>query len=300
MDNIPIQTAAAARAFASELMDNGYVILREVAASSQIADVEADLSGRFESTPFCQGAFYGERTKRFGRLLIRSPHMAGLVMHPTILDLAEEALGRWCERIQLNLTQAIEIHSGAPAQFPHRDQDMWAGETGRVEYLVNVMWPLSPFTRENGATRIWPGSHGAAALQSEPEDEPIVAEANPGDAIVFLGSTLHGAGHNRARSVRRGIIVSYCLGWLKPYENQWLAYPPQTARDFAPDLAALVGYAQHRPNLGNFEGQCPSVLFGGYPADPLPAIDALRPDQAAMLAEHVAQRRPVGASENIS
>ena len=91
--------------------------------------------------------------------------------------------------------------------------------------------------------------------------------------------------------MRRGIIVSYCLGWLKPYENPWLAYPPEIARHFPPELAALSGYAQHRPNLGNFEGQCPSVLFGGYPDDPLGAIDALRPDQQALLADFVAAQR---------
>lgn len=276
---------------AAALMEHGYAIVRQAVPASLMAEIETDLDERFAATPFCQGDFYGERTKRFGRLLIRSPKMVGLVMHPAILALAEAALGRWCERIQLNLTQAIEIHPGAPAQFPHRDQDMWAGETGRTEYLVNVMWPLSPFTAENGATLIWPGSHGAAVLSETPEGEPIVAEADPGDAIVFLGSTLHGAGANRSGRARRGIIVSYCLGWLKPYENQWLAYPPETARHFTPELAELVGYAQHRPNLGNFEGQCPSVLFEGYPDEPLAAIDALRPDQAALLAEHLAPQR---------
>jgi ectoine hydroxylase-related dioxygenase (phytanoyl-CoA dioxygenase family) len=212
-------------------------------------------------------------------------------MNSAILDLAERALGNWCERIQLNLAQAIEIHPGALPQFPHRDQDMWQGALGEVEYLVNVMWPLTPFTAENGATIIWPRSHGVEALVEEPTEAPIVAEAEPGDAIVFLGSTLHGAGANRSRLPRRGIIISYCLGWLKPYENQWLAYPPEIARGFAPDVAALAGYAQHRPNLGNFEGQCPSVLFDGYPEEPMAAIDALRPDQQALLADHVAAQR---------
>lgn len=283
---------------AAALMAQGYAVVRRAVPSSRIAAIEADLAQRFAATPFCQGGFYGERTKRFGRLLIRSPHVAGLAMHPVILALAERALGPWCERIQLNLTQAIELHPGAPAQFPHRDQDMWAGETGRIEYLVNVMWPLAPFTSANGATLIWPGSHGASALSDQPECAPVVAEADPGDAIVFLGSTLHCAGANRSDRVRRGIIVSYCLGWLKPYENQWLAYPPATARHFAPELAALVGYAQHRPNLGNFEGQCPSVLFDGYPAEPLAAVDALRPEQAALLAKHVAQQRQANAEES--
>lgn len=275
-------------AAATALARSGYVILRGVAQPGAVAEIEADLSDRFEATPFCEGGFYGGRTKRFGRLLIRSSRMAELVMHPGILALTQNALGPWCDRLQLNLTQAIEIHPGAVAQFPHRDQDMWRGAVGEIEYLVNVMWPLTRFTCENGATMIWPDSHGAGALSPEPQREPIVAVADPGDAIVFLGSALHSAGANVSLGVRRGIIVSYCLGWLKPYENQWLAYPPAIARDFSPELAALAGYVQHRPNLGNFEGQCPSVLFSGYREEPLAAVDALRPDQSAMLAEFVA------------
>lgn len=76
------------------------------------------------------------------------------------------------------------------------------------------------------------------------------------------------AGGNKSDGVRREIIVGYCVGWLKPYENQWRAYPPEIARGFVPELAALVGYAQHRPNLGSFGGQSPSIPFDGYPADP--------------------------------
>ncbi len=292
--NPALDTAALASPAARKLMDEGFAILKNAVPVSLIDRVAKDLGPRYAATPFCEGGFYGERTKRFGRLLLRSPYMADLVMNPAILDLAEHALGNWCDRIQLNLSQAVELHPGALPQFPHRDQDMWQGALGDVEYLINVMWPLTPFTAENGATIIWPRSHGVEALVEEVKEAPIIAEADPGDAIVFLGSTLHGAGSNRSTDVRRGIIISYCLGWLKPYENQWLAYPPEVAKDFPPDLAALAGYAQHRPNLGNFEGQCPSVLFGGYPAEPLAAIDALRPDQDALLADYVAAQREGG------
>jgi hypothetical protein len=90
--------------------------------------------------------------------------------------------------------------------------------------------------------------------------------------------------------VRRGIIISYCLGWLRSFENQYLVYPPEVARHFDPQLAALVGYAQHRPNLGNVEGQCPSLLLHGSPADLLAATDALRPDQAEALECYVAEQ----------
>src|SRR5947207_484717 len=174
---------------------------------------------------------------------------------------------------------------------PHRDQDMWRGSIGETEYLVNVMWPFTRYTAENGATLVWPGSHGRNALEAEPPPGEFAAELEPGSALLFLGSTLHGAGGNATDEVRRGAIVSYCLGWLKPYENQWLAYPPSVARSFSPELAALVGYAQHRPNLGNFEGQCPSVLFKDNVPEHLAATDALRPDQEELVAEFVRQQR---------
>ena len=267
----------------AELLSHGYCIIPDALPSANIRALDDDLASHFKGTPFGQGGFYGTTTKRFGRLLVRSPRAGALVQHRLILGIVESMLSPWCDRIQLNTTQAIAVHPGAPAQLPHRDQDMWRGEIGKVEYLVNVMWPLNRFTADNGATLVWPRSHGAKACAAEPDEAPVAAEMTPGAALLFLGSTLHGAGANRTGDVRRGLVVGYSLGWLKPYENQWLAYPPEVARHFEPELAALVGYCQHRPNLGNFEGQCPSVLLGEGAQGPLGAIDALRPDQQALI-----------------
>ena len=168
---------------------------------------------------------------------------------------------------------------------------MWRGADGTQEYLVNVLWPLTPFTKENGATRIFPKSHGAKGMAKSDLGPPIFAEGKPGAAICFLGSTAHGAGSNLSQEVRRGVLVSYSLGWLKPYENLWLAYPPEIAKTFPPELAALAGYAQHRPNLGNYEGQCPSVLLKDNRPDHIGAIDELLPDQADAVAEFAAAER---------
>ncbi|HSX53779.1 MAG TPA: phytanoyl-CoA dioxygenase family protein [Sphingomonas sp.] len=267
-----------------DLLALGYCVIPGAMPPAQVAVLARDLAPGFEESLFCQGDFYGERTKRIGRLLARSRHAAGFVQQPRILAIANQALAPWCECIQLNLTQGIELHPDAPRQVPHRDQDMWQGVKGEVEYLVNVMWPFTPYTPANGATIVYPGSHGGAAFDGTDPGEGIAVAMQPGDALLFLGSTLHGAGGNSTSSVRRGMIVSYCLGWLKPYENQWLAYPPSVARHFPPELAALIGYAQHRPNLGNYEGQCPSILLEDHLPARLGAVDALRPDQAERVA----------------
>lgn len=276
--------------WSDQLQRDGYCVIPALAPDA-CAALDRDLHEDFAQTPFCTGGFYGERTKRFGRLLARSPHAGRLVLDPLVVGIAERILLPWCERLQLNLTQAIALHPGALPQLPHRDQDMWRGEIGRTEYLLNVMWPFTPYRADNGATLVWPRSHGTRALDAESGGEPRAIELAPGDALLFLGSTLHGAGGNRASDVRRGCIVSYCLGWLKPYENQWLAYPPEVARAFPAELASLVGYAQHRPNLGNYEGQCPSVLLGDRPPGRLAATDSLRPDQATLVADHVRGQR---------
>ncbi|MBU2605198.1 MAG: phytanoyl-CoA dioxygenase family protein [Alphaproteobacteria bacterium] len=267
------------------LLRDGYCIIPDLLPSSVLCELDSDLEGQFEQTPFGDGDFYGYRTKRLGRLLRRSRAAEKLVLEPGILALAREILGPACERIQLNVAQAIEIHPGEIEQFPHCDQDMWAGVKGQHEYLLNVMWPITGFTQQNGATRIYPGTHKQQIQSLGELADPVIAQCGPGSAICFLGSTVHGAGANRSQAVRRGVVVGYSLGWLKPYENLWLAYPPEIARSFSPELAELTGYVQHRPNLGNFEGQCPSlVLRSDVPAFPR-ATDALRPDQEAAVSE---------------
>ncbi|MBV1687708.1 phytanoyl-CoA dioxygenase family protein [Novosphingobium sp. G106] len=266
---------------AAELMTNGYCIERELMRISQVNALARDLDGSFASTPRSQGLFYGSRTRRFHGLLARSPLTADFVLKPVIMELVDQILGPYCDRVQLNLTQAIEIEPGSEAQAPHRDQDMWPIHTPGAEYLINVMWPFTPYTADNGATLVWPGSHRRQEEMLIGADEAIAAEMYPGDALVFLGSTLHAGGANRTSVSRRGMIISYSLGWLKPYELPWLAYPPEVAKGFSPELAALAGYRAHRPNLGTYEGRCPSALL--RPAMHEGAVDSLRPDQEDLI-----------------
>jgi ectoine hydroxylase-related dioxygenase (phytanoyl-CoA dioxygenase family) len=275
--------AAPGAGWPDSLRRDGYCVARNLLPAAEVESLAAELSPRFRRTPFAEGLFSGARTKRFHGLLKRSRGAAALVTHPLVLAIAEEILLPFCDTLQLNLTQAIELHPGGPAQVPHRDQDMWAGEKGRTEYLVNVMWPLSPFRRDNGGTLVWPGSHLRQEERRLPEGEAVSPELDPGDALLFLGSTLHGGGANRTLVPRGGIIVSYCLGWLKPYENMWLTYPPEIARAFPPALRDLVGYRRHRPNLGNYDGQCPSILFDDGRSDFLPTIDSFAPEQQQRL-----------------
>ena len=274
-------------ALASRLLADGYVIAPALLDPASIDRLCAELDPYFSAASFGRGMFYGAETKRFGAVLKRSREAQEIVMHPSVLHVVERVIGAWCQCLQLNLTQAIEIHPGAPVQAPHRDQDMWAGPKGAMQYMVNVMWALDDFTDENGATRVWPKSHLGPQDGMLPDEDAVSAVMPRGSALFFLGSTLHSGGANRSAKPRRGLIMSYCLGWLKPWENQWLAYPPHIARSFPPDVAALAGYRQHLPSLGDYEGECPSVLLADDPLpEHLPFTDALKEEHYELMRQY--------------
>lgn len=281
--------------YSAKLFADGFCVIPHAIDQVEVTALARDLAPVFAATPPSIGPFYGSGTRRFGSLLKRSRRAAAFVQSEIILGIVEQVLRPWCDRFQLNLTQAIEIAPGAAMQPPHRDQDMWGGPKGEVEYLVNVMWPFTDYTIANGATRLWKGSHKRQDEILLPEEDAVFAEMRPGAALLFLGSTLHGGSPNLSAAARRGMIVSYCLGWLKPYENQWLAYPPAVARRFSPELAQLVGYFQHRPNLGNYEGRCPSILLQDSVPEFPGAQDELLPEQEALIAAYLAGELQVAA-----
>lgn len=270
-------------ALSGKLRDDGYLILENAVGGWALERARDDLAPCFAKAPLCDGLFYGHTTKRFGRLLSRLRDPDVFALHPVIMALVQSALGD--TSVQLNLTQAIEIHPGAPVQTPHRDHDMWrCAKTPPLTYMVNVMWALDAFTADNGATRVWPRSnHGDWNEMLPREADARSAIAPAGSAIVFLGQTLHSGGANRSAKPRRGMIFSYCHDWLLPDENPWLAYPPSVARTFSPALADLVGYRQRFAGLNNFEGRSPAELLRGDLPEFFRFADDMSPEQQALI-----------------
>ena len=71
-----------------------------------------------------------------------------------------------------------------------------------------------------------------------------------GSVLVYTGSVFHGGGANRTQEARVGMNLTYCLGWLRQEENQYLSCPPDIARTLEPELQALMGYASGGYGLG--------------------------------------------------
>jgi ectoine hydroxylase-related dioxygenase (phytanoyl-CoA dioxygenase family) len=274
-------------AVSQALEQDGAVIVEDLVQSDALARLGTELSPWFARAPCGEGLFFGRRTRRFSGLFAKSAASWPLAIHPFVLAVVERALrvgeAGHCDAVQLNLTQAIGLEPGQASQAPHRDDALFPFAHD-FELMVNAMWALDRFTVDNGATLIAPGSNRWDRTRAPMAAEFAAADAPAGSVILWLGSTLHCGGANRSAQIRRGVTLSYSLGWLAQAEKLLLTTPPDLARRMPERLQRLLGYQVHRPNLGWIEERDPLEWLNGAIGELAPAQDHLTPTQAARVA----------------
>ena len=235
------------------LDEDGACILKDVLSSADIDRITEEMNPYIEKASTGGDTFTGHRTKRVGALIARSPACRDVVTHPHILAAANAFLGRQCDRIQLHLSQIIDILPGQGAQMLHRDRLAWGTYMPKeIEPQFNTIWALTDFTTENGATHLVPGSQKWPLDQQAKPEDSIQAEMTRGSVLIHSGTVIHGGGENRSDSPRIGINITYCLGWLRTEENQMLSCPPDMAKDLSRELTDLLGYTMGSYALGYF------------------------------------------------
>ena len=234
------------------LNEQGACIIADLLSPSDLARTNDELEPLIAPTPYGED-FTGHQTQRTGALVARSAACREHVMHPLMLEGAQKFLEPYTKRILLHLTQTIRIHPGQGKQPLHRDRLAWGGYLPRsIEPQFNTIWALSDFTADNGATRLVPGSnHWDDEQRAEPE-QMCQAEMSAGSVLLYSGSVIHSGGENRTQDIRTGLNITYCLGWLRQEENQYLSCPPEVAKDLAPELQELLGYTQGEYALGYY------------------------------------------------
>jgi ectoine hydroxylase-related dioxygenase (phytanoyl-CoA dioxygenase family) len=192
--------------------------------------------------------FFGERTRHVTGIAGKSSvFTAEILTHSILIAACDAVLGPNCARYQLNLAHVLDRGPGSEAQILHRDELVWVHmPRPHPELQVASMVALVDFTADNGATLIVPGSHRWEPGRQARSDEIIPAEMSAGSAVIYLGSTIHAGGANITKGEwRRGLHLSYALGWLRTEENHYLSTPPDKACALPRAAQELLGYAVH-------------------------------------------------------
>lgn len=119
--------------------------------------------------------------------------------------------------------------------------------------------------RGNGATRIVPGSHLWDYNRQPPpaDDSSIVdAELDRGDALIILGSVIHGGGANTTdNEYRRVITCGVSCSYLRQPENQYLANEVAKIRSLPIEIQRFIGYSPFPPGVGLVNWQDPILVI---------------------------------------
>ena len=253
------------------LRQDGALIIKDIISPQVVDQLTAEMQPYINATPAGRDEFTGHTTRRTGALAARSAACRDLIVNDLVLSSAKEYLRPFTRKIILHLTQTIDIGPGAAAQEIHRDRYAWGKYLPReIEPQFNTIWALTDFTADNGATQCVPGSQDWDWSQSHTAEQICQAEMTKGSVFIYSGSVLHAGGENRSSAHRLGLNLTYCLGWLRQEENQYLSCPPEIAKNFDPALQDLLGYTQGEYALGYYTD----------PTDPTDGRDIVPPEFA--------------------
>ncbi|KAF4949081.1 hypothetical protein FGADI_9155 [Fusarium gaditjirri] len=268
------------------LISSGGVVIRGLLSESALAVIEKDVRPYLEADAPWKGDFFPPETRRVYGLAGKSrqfmDHIVANSLYQSVCDklLTSRFISYLGQKLeiststpQLNNTMVFSIGPGARNQELHRDDMIhhnYLTAISASEYKVGRDTGIGLFvagkksTKANGATRFIPGSHLWNSLEPPDEDLVYYAELNPGDAFIVLSSCFHGGSANTTHNEERLLYSCFMTkGFLRQEENQYLASPLETIREYPEHLQKLIGYSLSNPFLGWLDLEDPrKALYG--------------------------------------
>jgi ectoine hydroxylase-related dioxygenase (phytanoyl-CoA dioxygenase family) len=264
----------------AEMNDQGFTVIPDFMDAATLAEVRAGLEP-FLGAHLGRNAFEGFSTERVYTLVARGGVFERLTEEPRLMEILSRVL---LPDFLLTASQAISIRPGETAQSLHTDDGFYRLPRPRPAVSYSIIAAIDPFTAENGATEVIPGSHrwgdpgapGRPATHAEMEPLLVPMEIPAGAAVVFPGTLVHRGGANRTDRPRLAFTNQYCQPWARTQENFYLGVPREQVRAMSPRLQTLLGYGLHPTFMGMVSSVHPlKALEPGW----VPPVVAQRPDR---------------------
>ncbi|KAI2625426.1 hypothetical protein GGS26DRAFT_201293 [Hypomontagnella submonticulosa] len=283
--------------FIEALEHDGGVIITDFTDVGTVDQANAEVRPWIEKQKSSQGAKVGAlggKTRTVTRLIMRSPTVREKFYADSLYQalcehfLALETTTWYGDKAQTNISHpllsiaiAFDIPPGTQAQGLHRDdKNHHARHAEATHYsrnrdmLLGLFVPGCDTRRENGATRVVPGSHlwGDEKPDFGPDGTRGVvdAELKKGEAFFMLRSLYHGGGtyetplsddiENESRTV---YAMFSCTGVHRQEEISFLSYPVEDVKMYSKIVQERLGWKQSEPNLGWVDLKSPEFLLQG-------------------------------------
>ena len=272
ISSLPQPTSDSAQA-KGDLDKHGYCMLSGLLDAAEIAEMQSlvpQLAAEEQARSLHDQA-QGESDNQYIYMMINKGRVfLDLVQHPAILDMVGHLLGpenllsasdailckpggkqmplhsdQWWLPQPTARNQRPEMRVGEMRRFTHRADSGGADKPINQAAACSVMWMVTDFTEDNGATRLVPGSH-LVGEQPDPavpyKVETAAGSGRAGAALIFDSRMWHATGANRTDAARIGIINVYCGPQFRPMENYTLGAADEIVATASPKLLALLGF----------------------------------------------------------
>lgn len=212
------------RGFIPSPMTQSLVDLIDHSLHPALAPVEFEADVHYPGAPASKSSPGGRTPRRLLQAYSRDALFQRIAAWPGIV----QTLQRLMHSDQVMLSQnhhncVMTKHPGYSSVTSwHQDIRYWRFD--RRE-LVSTWLALGPETEENGCLMVIPGSHtldfepgqfdASLFLRTDhPANDALLASARPvelgcGDLLFFHSRTLHAAGQNQSRTVKRSLVYTY-------------------------------------------------------------------------------------------
>ncbi len=236
------------------LETQGYVLLPGLLSPEMVAQV----IDRLEALWAEEGAAAGQENynalekdvRRLANLANKGEIFHQLFAHPLVLAAAETVMG---PDVRLSMLNAREVppHYGGQRQAFHSDTDNAGKPDAQGFYSCTTVWMLDPFTAENGATRLVPGTHRSGVVPAEvlpdvtaPHPQEIILSGQPGDVAIFNGHCWHAGGVNQTGGPRRAILAHYLRADIPRPTDRRQHISPEMQATLTPRELELLGVGE--------------------------------------------------------
>tara|TARA_B100000749_G_C18221587_1_gene380404 strand:- start:18 stop:662 length:645 start_codon:yes stop_codon:yes gene_type:complete len=162
--------------------------------------------------------------------------------HPDVVAVASHFLGN-----KLRAAEAVSKPTwpGAPSGALHTDDGSFFHDLPKVPWLINSMWMLTDFTKENGATGMVPLSHRSRMKKPPPDyfgdDSSVEAITGKiGSVVLWHGGMFHQSRANVSDQIRVGLNIPYYPPWFNIWiEGGHQPVWPETFYKMPPEMQQL-------------------------------------------------------------
>jgi ectoine hydroxylase-related dioxygenase (phytanoyl-CoA dioxygenase family) len=253
LDDLDVRQDTLTQAEKDFLDENGYLNLGQLLSNDQVKKIndriyelmntEGDKAGsELLDSPYIRHPKEAG-ADRLADLVNKGEVFDVFYTHPRVLAAIARVLGQSIKLSSLNYRAA---KPGMGLQKLHVD---WHEAVSPGQYTVcNSIWLLDDFSRENGATRIVPGSHHSGVLPQNvlsnpeaPHADEVIIEAPAGSVFIFNSHAWHGGTTNHTNKNRRSIHSYFCRSDQPQQVDQSRYIKKETLDRLSPAAVRILG-----------------------------------------------------------